>query len=186
MNKAMAQRVPLIIGLAIPILMVLLVAGAVYLPGLFTQPAYGFLYASSKTEFYTKQDDGSFIQHQYVVEDKRLVDKTLVVPAFNDTRDAYRERSENPVLYRYDVATDMVHEVSLDEAQQLLLDRSQQSPDGFRLTRGRSDGLLDFFGSRGNRDWFLMGHNTSHRLELKDFSDGYYSSSTGFLGWIVE
>ena len=39
----MKKHIPLIIGISIPILMILFVAGSIYLPGLFIKPGYNFL-----------------------------------------------------------------------------------------------------------------------------------------------
>ncbi len=168
------QNISLIIGIAIPVLMIVLVAASIYLPGLFSPaPKVNFLYVIGD-DYYQGQ--------QYTVENGKLTKREVKYPE-HYTPGVVR-------LFIHDVATNQSREVSFAEAQQLPLDANAKSPDGFEVVYGsRGDGIfpLFFFHSEDYNTVYLKGHNTSKKLDLQAPTTGgyyYYNNRFRFLGWI--
>lgn len=123
----------LILGISIPIIMILLIAGSIYLPGLFVHPQYNFLYVSG--------DDAYFRQQQYYVQNGSLV-KSEFQPTTNQTYNAPKTESK---LYIYDVVENKAREVTFEEAQNLNLDSNNKSPDDFEVVYGSRDDSFFLF-----------------------------------------
>jgi len=168
------QNISLIIGLAIPILMIVLVAASIYLPGLFSPaPKVNFLYVIGD-DYYQGQ--------QYVVENGKVTKREVKYPEHHTPGVAR--------LFVHDVTANQSREVSFAEAQQLPLDANAKSSDGFEVAYGsRGDGIfpLFFFRSEDYNTVYLKGHNTSKKLNLQTPTTGsyyYYPNRFRFLGWI--
>ena len=168
------KNISLIVGLAIPFLMIVLVAASIYLPGLFApQPKFNFLYVT---------DDDYYQGHAYVIENGKLTKREVKYPE-HYIPGVIR-------LFVHDVSANESKEVSFEEAQQLHLDPNVKSPDGYEVVYGSAEyGFFPLFFS-GGRDYnsmYLKGHSTSKKLKLQTPSDGryYYSRDRArFLGWI--
>ena len=168
------KNISLIIGLAIPFLMIVLVAASIYLPGLFApQPTINFLYVTG---------DDYYLDHSYVVENGELTKREVKYPE-HYTPGVTR-------LFVHDVSVNESKEVSFEEAQQLRLDANVKSTDGYEVVYGNVEyGFFPLFFS-GDRDYnsmYLKGHSTSKKLKLQTPSDGryYYTRDRAhFLGWI--
>lgn len=163
------KNIALIVGISIPVLMIVLVAAAIYLPRLFYHPAYNFLYTS-----------GDYLPtQQFDVKDGKLV-KNNIPPTPATTP------PEEAKLYIYDVSSDMSTEVSFADAQNLNLDSRIESPDGFEIVSGgHHDGLFPFSFS-SDSDYcsqYISGHNVSSKLDLKRTGDSYCGNFR-FIGWI--
>jgi len=166
------KNIPLILGLSIPILMILFVAGIIYLPGLFIQPKFNFLYA---TEDY-------YFPSYYSVKNGRLIkNNKAYCPEF------YKRKCTEPRLYIYDITKNESKEISFSEAQRLTLNSNSRSPDGFEITCGRRTQSIFFIFVESSSDCstrFIKGHNISKKLNLQ-LSKGRYGSFR-FLGWIIK
>jgi len=174
------KNITLIVGISIPILMILFVAGSIYLPGLFIQPKFNFLYVSGDDYYY-------YNQYQYSVQNGKLVRREVQRPK-NQIYQPLQEVQEVK-LYIYDVAKNESKEISFEEAQNLNLDSNTKSPDGFEVVYGsRGDGFLPFFfpffflSERDYNTLYLKGHNVNKKLNLQ-LSGSYYNNFR-FIGWI--
>lgn len=167
------KHITLLVGIAIPILMILFIAGSIYLPALFTQPKFDFLYANSDDYYY-------YNQYQYAVQNGKLTRSET----HNTSNPDYQPPREVR-LYMYDVARNESREISFEAAQYLNLDSSIVSPDGFEVTygsRGESFFPLFFWSDRDYSTRYLQGHNVSKKLNLQ-LSGSYYNNFR-FIGWI--
>ena len=169
------RKLPLIIAFSIPLLMIVLLAAFIYLPGLGKKPKYNFLYMTGNS--YYDINNGNFY-----VSRGRLVQNQ---PAGSSESLAPSRPPIGPVrFYVYDVSKDLATEVSFLQAQNYTLDPSSTSADGYVVERGNYSGGDLFFGG-GSRDyntWFIKGHNRSRKLNLKLSGQDYYNVQ--FLGWI--
>lgn len=168
------KNITLIIGISIPVLMILFVAGSIYIPGLFIKPHVNFLYVSG--------DDYYYDQGHFTVQKGKLVKKEIKQP---ENQGYYQPRGESK-LFVHDVAKNESREISFEEAQNLNLDSSVKSSDGFEIVNGsHSDGFFPFFLGSGTdyNSRYLKGHNISKKLNLQLDGRSYYY---GFrlLGWI--
>lgn len=161
------KNISLIVGISVPIVMILLVAGFIYLPRFFVHPHYNFLYIAG---------DYSSAQ-QYEVKDSRLVKKEVKWPG----------NAQNDRLFIYDVANNQSREISFDDAAALNLDPGRESPDGWKIISGEHhDGLFPFTSGADYCSRYISGHNVSNRLEPRTSgnSSSYCGGNFVFLGWI--
>lgn len=171
------KNIPLYIALAVPVIMIAVVALLVYLPSGFIHPSYRFVYSSG----------GDYPYNEYVVHDRHLEKNP---PAPNDPYAQRYAAAAEPQLFIYDPVKNESREASLDEATGYVLDPTTQSPDGYEVSQGNSDGGIfeAFFG--GNRDYsarYLVGHHGSKKMNLKSVAGSYYDPySFRFLGWITQ
>ncbi len=171
------KNITLVLGISIPILMILFVAGSIYLPGLFIKPHFNFLYVSGDNSYYYFNND-----YQYSVQSNRLV-RNEIKQSENQNYNSPRVESK---LYVYDVLKNEAKEISFADAQNLNLDSSVKSPDDFEVVYGsRGDGFFPFFWG-GGTDYnarYLKGHNVSKKLNLQ-LNRGSYYNNFRFIGWI--
>ncbi|MEK7180580.1 MAG: hypothetical protein AAB706_03825 [Patescibacteria group bacterium] len=163
------KNITFIVGASIPILMILFVAGSIYLPGIFIKPKYNFLYLVESSSYY-------YNKYQYSVQNGALIRSET-------------QRRENPnynlpqsksTLYIYDVVKNESKEISFEQTQYLNFDSNAVSPDGFEIVYGsRSNSFFPFFfWSENDYDIrYLKGHNVSKKLQLN-------GPSFRFIGWI--
>ena len=167
------KNVSLIVGIAIPILMIVLVAISIYVPALFAPaPRINFLYVTG---------DDYYQGPQYFVENGTLAKREVKYP-----------NHYTPGIARFflhDVSANEDKELSFEETQKLKLDASAKSTDGYEVVYGNTEGGVFplFFSNRTDYNaMYLKGHNTSKKLNLQssDVSNPYYSRNRRFLGWI--
>ncbi len=170
----MKKNFSLVIGIAIPILMIALVAASIYLPGLFSPPP--------KVNFLYVLGDNHYEGQQYVVENGKLAKREVKYPE-HYTPGVAR-------LFVHNVTMNESREVLFEEAQQLSLDANAKSLNGYEVVYGsRGDGLFPFFfiSSTDYDSVYLKGHRTSKKLNLPSPATGgwrYYGSNFRFLGWL--
>ena len=175
------KNLPLYIALCIPVVMIVIIAAAIYLPGLGKKPQYNFIYATGENvDYYYYGSD--FI---YVVRDDKVV-KVDRTPNPNAPRPINNNQNiVEPKLYLYDVVKNQSTELTLFQTQQYTLNTSNTSPDGFTVERGNySDGGFPFDGGSGDYNhWYLKGHNRSRQLNLALSGFDIYNNFQ-FLGWV--
>jgi len=172
------KNITLIIGVAIPILMILFVAGSIYLPALFIKPQVNFLYSIGGYSSYYYETG-----HQYSVRGSKLTESQ---PRPVQSQYQPPQKPEDATLYIYDVVKKESREISFQEAQKLNLDGNLISSDGFEIVYGsRGESFFPFFFGTGT-DYnvrYLRGHNVSQKLNLQLNESSYYNQFD-FLGWV--
>ncbi len=163
------QHAPLLLALAVPVCMVLFVAGAIYLPGLFIHPQYNFLYSAGD------YDTAYYVSNGALVQASSSYPYAPKPPAFGNVK-----------LYVYDVKADAAREISYADAAKLQLDSNAISPDGYRTVYGGSGGgFFPFFYSGGDyNSVYLETQNASRKLNIQPGIGGSYYNFR-FLGWIT-
>jgi len=172
-------NITLWIALAIPVVMILLVAGAIYLPTLWSKPATNFVFTLGGDNYY-----GPI----YGVQGVRLAivqNRPQPTPPIGSPSPVYAK----PKLYLYNVKTDTAQELTLNDALLLLLSDSPTSPDGYEIAT--ADGGGDFLLFSGPRDYgakYIKGHGISRKLNIPNTTNEpyYYSDSFHFVGWSVQ
>jgi len=178
----MKKHFTLIIGISLPIIMILLVAGAIYLPQILVKPHYNFLYSD---QFLNNVNNGRHYQQSsyYDVENGVLVKKEIP-----------KEENENgnieyidPKLHFYDVVNNTTREISFADASQLSLLPGPTSPDGFIVQYSHhNDGIFELFGGSydNNRGMYIKKGVSQHLLAIPNDQNYYYNGSFRVLGWI--
>lgn len=171
------KNLPLYIALAVPVLMILLVAAFIYLPGIGKKPAHNFVYMSGQDVYYYGDARG-----EYTVTNGRLV-KNPLPPIPEGQAPYYKPAVSDPHFYFYDVSKHEAREITLAEAAAFELDPSNVSPDGYTVERGNGNSGAFLFGDSGDyNSWFLKGHNRANKLNIKLIGTDYYNMR--FLGWV--
>jgi hypothetical protein len=178
--KVIRKNISLVLGISIPILMILMVAGSIYLPGLFIQPKVNFLYMSGYGNYcdYYNLDQYSVI--------KNKLTKIEIKPAPNVVNNI--QPCGAPIFFIHDVVKNESMEVSFEEAQKLNLDSNIVSSDGFQVVNGsRGGSSFPFFFSSGSdyNSEYITGHNVSKKLNIKMNGPDYYYYNFRFFGWII-
>ena len=169
------KNIPLIIALTIPVLMIILVAAFIYLPGIGQKPKVNFLYLTGANTYYP------YGQQEYQISGGHLIQ----TPAPKTTPPNYVPPDNTiPHFYLYDVTKNTATELTFAQAQTYTLDSSNTSADGYTIAQGNGGGGDLFFGggSYDYNSWFIKGHNRSIKLNLKLTGSAYYNFQ--FLGWI--
>jgi hypothetical protein len=136
MKDWIKENLVLVIGLALPVLLIALFFVATVLPKSFgTPPQYELLFTTSKYDYQNKPE--------YVL-DFNVKNKQLMVKAKKYDEKTYNNASR--LLMAYDAKTEAVREIALDasklsdgvevvleETKNMQLDTSLTSPDGYTL-----------------------------------------------------
>lgn len=177
---------PLYIAIGLPVLFIVGLICAVYIPQFFAKPPqYDFLY--------TVHISNDYYGQSYVVEKGKVVRRYLPPPV--DYKPAGAKDYQSTTLesiYLYEVSKDKSRELSLEEAQTLTLDQNPQAPDGYMLTGAQTNGgvVTELFG--GNRNYsarYLKNGFYSKQVYLtQSSSKPYYYGPEGinFLGWVTK
>ena len=172
--ETIKKNISLVLGIAIPVLMIVFVAASIYLPRLFAQqPKVNFLYASGEDYYSNVQ--------QYSVQSDKVVKNEIPLRQKGDLNPPFA----GPKLFVHDVAKNESKEISFEEAQRLNLDSGLKSPDGFEIVYGsRGDDFFPFSSGMDYNTHYLKGHSISAKLNLQSSGQYYSNNNFRFLGWI--
>lgn len=177
------NNLPLIFGIAIPILMIAFVAISIYVPQMFIKPEYDFLYLMGENYCYlnVKAVSGTTVS-VYSVKNSQLIQNV----SDDDLQKCITARVPELKIFMYNVTTEKSTEVTYDYARSLRLDSSPESPDGFKIVRGEGNGGFFPFYFYSGSDYntrYITGRNVSKKLNISEGERYYYNNFT-FLGWI--
>ena len=172
MKDNLKNKLPLFVGIGIPLLLILWVLLFVYfLPRLFVKPEYNFVYAAGYESNYVR-----------VVANKVQIDPCPYYPGSYQNCALYLREMN---FYLYDVKNDENISLSLDEVKNYQLDPSEKSPDDYKISFQKDSGdyfFFPFFGGGGvSRGPQLSKGAWSKQIELKN---NYYDFQ--FLGWVAK
>lgn len=159
------------LAFALPVVLIIVVAGVVYLPRLWAKPAqYDFVYAKD-----ISIPAPGITCRTVWVENGSLVKQEGYNPNGKSTVGC-----EN-ILYRYDVLTGQSRRISYNEASVLKYQAGFQSEDGYEVKVGYGNGGP--FGGSSEPAMYLSGQGTSKKLQLTgiDLNSAY---NFQFIGWI--
>lgn len=188
--ETLSPKLSLIIGLSIPVVLVLLIAAAVLLPGRNIEPTTDFLYAVGQYSSYISYSGETAIQHSFSVRDDKLIESTDSYPTAGQR--AYppypSEKDMVPRFFIHHAASDTNTEISVDEAKKLTLSTETASPEGLTVTFGsRSYGVFPFYsGSDDNRQKaYVSNGKASKQISLiSDVSINY--APFQMVGWVIK
>jgi len=172
----MKKHLPLIVGISLPIIFILLISIAIFVPSFFIKPQYNFIYSS---EDYYGYNQG--YKNTYAVEDGSIVLQALPVQP-NQTY-----KGDSPTLYLYDVKNNSSHKITLNETKKYTIDSGPSSPDGYTIKYERNhDGIFELFGSNGDGSGYFIEKDSGKKelTGLINDSQYYYQNSFKLIGWI--
>jgi hypothetical protein len=186
----MKENLVLVIGLALPVLLIALFFVATVLPKSFgTPPQYELLFTTTKYDYQNKPE--------YVL-DFNVKNKQLMVKTKKYDEKNYNNASR--LLMAYDAKTEAVREITIDasklsdgaevlleETKNMQLDTNNVSPDGYTLEgpNYNSSGLLGgmFGGGYRNNGFRIKKGNVGYKVP--QHQPDYYYSDLKFIGWVV-
>ncbi len=158
----------LLLLFGIPVAVIVLAIGIVYLPRLFAHPGYDFIYSSCADY----SCNGSF-----TVDSAGTVSAT---PSASRYYDQYPART----LYYYDIATDTSRQIDIAEARAYHLVGTTTSPDGYQLERSAHDGGFFFWGSTARTDaWYLADGAKKRHVTITSENR---SNQIDLVGWVAK
>ncbi len=156
------DRIPLFIGLGLPILLLLYIFVSVYLPSILVKPQYNFLYAS-----------GCSTDYSISVINNRIV----ITSNYNGQYSV----PYSSCIYLYDTRNDSNTPLSQQQALSYSnINPTNKSPDGFTVV-SNSSGDTSYFPlfwyGEYNSGYYLLGHGYN-----KEITNDTYDFK--FLGWV--
>lgn len=167
-----ADTLPLAIGLGLPVLFIVLVAGAIYLPSASLSLAHDFLYTTDGYQGYNGY------ANTYRLESGSLVKVSTGVPE----RAGY-PLPDAPELFYYDASEDTTRSISYADAAVLSLVPGPSSPDGFLIEYSYGGGGFPF-GGGGDGGYVARKDGGAKRLPGLAGSGGY-RGQIEVVGWVT-
>lgn len=191
MKKLIKENLVLVIGLALPVLLIVLFFVATVIPkSMATPPQYEMLFSTTRYDYQNKPE----YMLDFNVKNKQLMAKAIKYDEKNNNNAskillAYDGKTETTREIRIDTSK-LTHgaEVVLEETNKLSIDTAVISPDGYVLDNSdyNNNGLAGGLFGVGNR-------NSGYRLKKGGVGykvptlqpDNYYNQLQ-FIGWIAE
>lgn len=182
-----SANISLIIGLALPVVMVAIISALVFFPSKSLTPAMDFIYAVGPYPSYITRNGDSVIQHDIVIKNGKLTDNTT---NYSD-RSSYipypPEKIIVPRFFIHHTLTNTNEEINLEELDKLTLSPDRTSPDGYTLTFGQqSYGVFPFFSDRvtdREHAYLSTGRASKEITLISDTSINYYEFQ--LIGWVT-
>jgi hypothetical protein len=172
----MKKNLPLIIGIALPIIFIIIISFVLFVPSLYVKPQHNFIYTTSDYYGYNQG-----YQETYKVLNNRIVTERVL------PRDKETQQIGAPTLYVYNVQDDTSHQVSFDEVKDLAIDPGPSSPDGYTIAYEYGhDGIFELLGSDGNNNNFFISKGNGKKRLSGLVGDGryWYQGNFKLIGWV--
>ena len=193
------KNLPLYVGLAIPFLLVAVIAMLIYVPRVLSgeKPQYDFVYAVGENVVYAssypgyldmaKNPAGTYPNREGVLPKYRyqiIGGKITRIenPAPAKEYAAFPVIDVVPKFYLHHVADNRSEEITFEQLSQLSLESTTMSPDGYAIEQGRSNGSPFFGGSYDYRKKYLRKDTFAEEMNLSLPQDYYYQEF--LLGWV--
>jgi hypothetical protein len=166
-KSTQSSRKELLLFLLIPVAVISILAAILLIPGAFAKPQYDFIYSICPD--YT-------CSYDFRVGTNEKLTRQLAVG--NST---YYDRS--PILYYHDTAKNASRPIDETSAQELTLDSSNVSADGYHLRQpGTDDGGFLLWSGPNDSNWYLV--NGLKKKEVNLATTNGYGNDITFVGWV--
>ena len=191
MKNFIKENFVLVIGLALPVLLIVLFFVATVIPKAYnTPPQYEVLFSVVNYNYQNRPD----FDMSFSVKNKQL----MVKPKKIEGKDNYNHIKN---LMAYDAKTETLREIAIDdskfsdgaemvleETQAMTIDATTTSPDGYVLEgpNYNGNGLVgDLFGG-GYRNQGYRLKKGSIGYKISNQQGNYYYDQMQFIGWVVK
>jgi hypothetical protein len=173
------ENLPIIVGVALPIIILVGALLVVFVPRLFVSPEYDFVYTIYDSRSYNRDYDYFTLE---VVDGK--IKQIPNLPDGITGQQEIQTTFKTPDIFIYDVKNDASREISIDEAQDLALVKGPSSPDGYTVNFQRThSGIFELFGSRSSSGYYI-GKGNNKRVLPGLVTTGYYYNNFQLIGWV--
>ena len=190
MKNWIKENLVLVIGLALPVLLIVLFFVATVIPKMnSTPPQYEVLFSVQDYMNQNKPD--------YTIDFKVKNKQLMVITKKAEEKDNYYNSKK---LMAYDAKTEVMREISIDqskfsggaevvlaETQNMTIDTAMVAPDGYLLENQQysNNGLVGgLFGGGQNSGYRLKKGSVGYKINTMQNNDNYYQLS--FIGWVVK
>lgn len=178
------ENIPLVVGLAIPVILVVILGLVIYMPRLFIEPQYDFIYAVGDYPSYVNAATNQ--QIEYTVFNGELIKR---VTPYDREKKVYQ--TNDTEFYRYDVSAKNNIRLADEDVMRVDLDTAKKSPDGFELNYGNdAENIFEgiFGGGRDYSERVLEKGAVALPVNLTGAGgiDYSYRNDWHFIGWVVE
>jgi len=171
------KNLPLIVGIALPIVLIIIISIVMFVPSFFINPQHNFIYTTGDNTY------GAYdtFRSNYRVDGNRIISESQPI------RENQVYKADSPTIYMYDVKNNSSHQITFDEAKKYSLDPGPSDTDGYMVKYEYGhNGIFEIFGSSGSNYKYFIEKN-SGRKELTGFinyGQYYYQGNFRFIGWI--
>lgn len=171
------KNLPVVIGIALPLVVIAVLAVAVSVPSLLTDPEHDFLFTNEGYDY------NRVYRFTYEVLDGRIAAQPVSLHLGEYDRSIIEDR---PTIFRYSAKEGTVHEVSFAEAETLVLDPGPSSPDGYIVEYGynRGGGLFLFYDSGDSSGYYIAKGGARKKIPAIPSQGGYGNGQLKFIGWV--
>jgi hypothetical protein len=185
------ENLVLVIGLALPVLLIVLFFVATVIPKMYsTPPQYEVLFSVQDYNYQNKLD--------YTIDFKVKNQQLMVKVKKTDGKDNYYNTKK---LMAYDAKNEVMREITIDvsqftgdaeillaETKSMTIDTAMVAPDGYVMENQRysNNGLVGGLFGGG-------GHNSGYRLKkggvgykINTLQNNYYYDQLHFIGWVIK
>lgn len=208
----LASNLPLVVGIALPVVFIMVLAVIASSAPSFIKPEHDFIYStgnasdyisdasnlnSDESNGYGNNYDSQDYQNFYEVEDGHI---KLTKVQSNDTKEKIPnpELSPTPInkpnltqvpesasLYLYDVDSDTSRLLTLEEAQKYNLNPGPYSADGYTVSYLYSnDAVFGLFGSKNEQGYFISKGKWQKKINVTTGDDYWGYGNFQIIGWL--
>ena len=190
MKQFIKNNFVLLLAFTLPLILIIGIAISTYLPSLFLSTDYNFIYtACNENRNSYPYNCNDYLQKLYSVVGNKLVKNNVDMnqdsdkngqPDFNGKYDSR--------IFLHNTQKNESREITLAEAEMLMLNGLLTSPDGVTVSSNYSRSGGNFFifdGGHSSYGYYLMKGKSKSRLNLINNTDYYYQNNFQFLGWVL-
>lgn len=191
MKNWIKENLALVIGLALPVLLIVVFFVATVIPKMAsTPPQYEVLFSVQDYSQKTKPD--------YIVDFKVKNNQLMVKTKKAEDKDSYYNSKK---LMAYDAKTGLMREMSIDqtkfsdgaeivlaETKNMTLDTAMMAPDGYMMENQQynNNGLVGGLFGGGGRNSNYRFKKGSVGYKINTPHNNYYYDQLLFIGWVVK
>jgi len=190
MKEFIKKNITLVLAFALPIILIAVVALVAYVPSMFFNSNYNFIYATCGNENYYSYKCDSYLQKLYsVVNGKLTVNQVALNIDLDHDGEIDFDKNYSTHIFFHDVKKNVSREITLQEAQKFSLNGLITDPDGVNVS-GQYDGGTDvfpFYNGHSSYNYYLEKNKSKKRLNLINSNErySYYERNFYFIGWVV-
>lgn len=190
MKNFIKENLVLVIGLALPVLLIVLFFAATVIPKMYsTPPQYEVLFSVQDYGYQNKPD--------YTIDFNVKNQQLMVKVKKTDGKDNYYNSKK---LMAYDAKNEVMREIVIDtsqfkgdaeillaETKNMMIDTAMVAPDGYMMENQRygNNGLVGgLFGGGRNSGYRLKKGSVGYKINT--LQNNYYYDQLHFIGWVIK
>ncbi len=192
MTEFIKKNFTLFLAFLLPIILIIFVAIVTYFPSISIKTKYNFIYTScTDGRNYYPYNCNNYMQKRYSVTDDKLFinDVDLTTDSDKNGIPDYGEKYSDRI-FLHDTEKNESREISIKEAQAMILNNLLTSPDGVTVSSSydrRSAGFpFPFDSGHSSYGYYIVKGKSKTKLNLINNTDQYYyQDNFKFIGWVL-